>query len=510
MNGFFDDPLLLQLVLLQAKATIVLAAACATLLVWRNASAARRACIAQLALFAVLLMPAAWLLLPPWHVTAPADIAAAAIAPAALPASATATSTLPSPAAHAATFISWRAIVVGLWLAGAAVLALRLAAGIARLAALDRAAAPVTDPAWQAALATLRSELALRRPVALKLSNQIASPLSWGWLRPAILIDPHTLANAHPRDVIAHELGHVERRDWLALLLARLATALYWFHPLAWLLARRMFDDSERAVDDRVLAGGEPPSRYAATLLAVCSRAPGMPAVAIASSGSLLRQRIAALLEAGRRRSPVSARQYVAGTLLAACCTAPLAALEPAHDAPLPQGFIAGAGAQAARQLDALGNPHFAALAQALRARDFNRRHAQGVAVPFEGRGAVEPLRLAARDPDATVRQLAAWGFSELRYDDTAATVNGLLHDPALAVRGEAARALGDIGAARQAPALVQALRDPSPLVRRQAAHALGDLRIWATRNALEKAAGDADASVQAEARWALKELDGA
>ena len=51
--------------------------------------------------------------------------------------------------------------------------------------------------------------------------------------------------------ILLHELGHVVRRDWLALILARLAIGLFWFNPLVWLLARRLEDETESAADQR-------------------------------------------------------------------------------------------------------------------------------------------------------------------------------------------------------------------------------------------------------------------
>jgi beta-lactamase regulating signal transducer with metallopeptidase domain len=71
------------------------------------------------------------------------------------------------------------------------------------------------------------------------------------------------------RIVLSHELAHVLRNDWLLQFCAELLRACFWFHPLAWIAARQIRQESERACDDAVLNSGIAAPEYASQLLAL-------------------------------------------------------------------------------------------------------------------------------------------------------------------------------------------------------------------------------------------------
>jgi beta-lactamase regulating signal transducer with metallopeptidase domain len=106
---------------------------------------------------------------------------------------------------------------------------------------------------------------------------------------------------------LLHELAHIERRDALSILVARLACALHWYNPLVWIAAERIRSLQERACDDAVLRSGAVPSDYAQFLLDVAAHTSGVTRLARASigmtHGSSLRARIVAILDPHATRS---------------------------------------------------------------------------------------------------------------------------------------------------------------------------------------------------------------
>jgi TonB family protein len=151
----------------------------------------------------------------------------------------------------------------------------------------------------------------------------VNSPLTWGALRPVILLPAYIEAwSEEKREVVLrHERAHIHRRDWLWQLFAQVVTAVFWFHPMAWLAASRLRQEAELATDDLVLAAGAESSDYAAQLLEVARhlgrRFPsGAVAVTMVRS-SALTERITAILDAARVRA--RAGRALRAAIMAAC-----------------------------------------------------------------------------------------------------------------------------------------------------------------------------------------------
>ncbi len=150
----------------------------------------------------------------------------------------------------------------------------------------------------------------MRRHVTLRRSNDAHVPLTWGWFWPVVLL-PHDADDWNEElraAVLLHELSHVRRGDCLTQQLAHLACALHWHNPLAWLAARQMRRERERACDDEVVLAGVRSSDYADLLVSLAQGHPtprnlGIAAVAMGrSSADNLELRVRAILDPHRDR----------------------------------------------------------------------------------------------------------------------------------------------------------------------------------------------------------------
>ena len=228
---------------------------------------------------------------------------------------------------------SW---AVALWAAGLASVLLWCLSGHLGLRRLARTATPLADGDWRALLAETASLTGVRRPVELRASEAVATPLTWGARRPIVVLP--TSAASWPaerrRAALLHELAHVARHDYLAQLLATAACALYWFHPAAWMAARRLRQESERACDDRVLASGTPAAEYAAQLLEVARNAGALRSAGVAvaigmARPSTLEGRLLAVLDESVPRRTLPPRARLAAGVAAALALVPFAGLTP-------------------------------------------------------------------------------------------------------------------------------------------------------------------------------------
>jgi beta-lactamase regulating signal transducer with metallopeptidase domain len=149
--------------------------------------------------------------------------------------------------------------------------------------------------------------LKIRRPVHLLHSDEESVPMTWGWLRPVVLLPAGSRAWSDERlqRVLLHELAHVARFDSFFQVLARGTCCLFWFHPAVWLAARHLRREAEMACDDVVVDLEGTPVAYAEDLLRIARLQSPLPlfAPALPMAGrSGLGQRVRAILEPSRRR----------------------------------------------------------------------------------------------------------------------------------------------------------------------------------------------------------------
>ncbi len=219
-------------------------------------------------------------------------------------------------------------IVAGFWIVGALVVFGRFALGVVALWRWTRSGAPVTDRAWTKPLETL----APRRRPRLISASAVEAPLSWGLPPGVVLVGKACLSKPETAGaVLAHELAHIRRGDWLFLALSRLALALFWFNPLVWLLHARLASRTEDAADAAALAVVDRRT-YARALVGLAADFRQSAAVGMAADAQSLTRRINRIMNARTARSRPVTMAIAIGALVA--LATPIAAVEITQQAP--------------------------------------------------------------------------------------------------------------------------------------------------------------------------------
>jgi len=356
------------LIAIALKSLLIAGLTLGLLTLMKRRSAAERSWVAHIGLLALVIMALAPLVLPSWNVEAPALLgrtstveAAAADSPpmTAVASVPVAARPLPDIKVPARPTLSPTAAAMALYAVPAAILLFITALALARLIALRARADVLVDGHWLSALARAQRRMGFKHGTALLTSNELSSPISWGLMRPVILLNNRAVeASGEAEAIIAHELAHVARMDWIKLLLARVATAMFWFNPFVWLLAREAHQLREEAADDAVLAADIEDTDYAQLLVGVARHeCPGLllSAHGVAPSRNSLARRVARVLDGKSVRGPV-ARSFALGVFTGAVLiAAPLAALTLT-----PGGTSKKASANAAGPID-VSKPYYAA-----------------------------------------------------------------------------------------------------------------------------------------------------
>lgn len=192
-----------------------------------------------------------------------------------------------------------------IWMVGVGVSLCLLASGFARLTWLASRAERICNGRWVELADEMSRHYGLHRHVVLLQGAQSALLAAWGLLWPRIILPASAgqWTEERVRIVLAHELAHIQRRDWLTQIIAEMLRSIYWFNPLVrragglvWIACQRLRRESEQACDDAVLKVGVEPSAYATQLvtLARALRPPYSAALGLARSSSL-EKRIAAI-----------------------------------------------------------------------------------------------------------------------------------------------------------------------------------------------------------------------
>jgi beta-lactamase regulating signal transducer with metallopeptidase domain/uncharacterized protein involved in exopolysaccharide biosynthesis len=203
-------------------------------------------------------------------------------------------------------------LLVACWSIGVFIFSWRLLQGCRQLKRLRRVQTEPLDSVWMETLDDLRCRLNISRPVQILKSGLVEVPTVIGWLRPLILLPAGSLLGLTPGQleaILAHELAHVARNDYLVNAFQLIVETVMFYHPAVWWISRCIREEREHCCDDLVIRAGSDRIEYASALATLEElRAISSP-LAFAASGGVLVKRIRRLIGGPGNDGPMRARE---------------------------------------------------------------------------------------------------------------------------------------------------------------------------------------------------------
>ncbi len=166
---------------------------------------------------------------------------------------------------------AWVGWIMVLWGIGATLWTARITLGEVRVRGLAGRSQLLQTSQMKSTAENVCLRLRISRVVAVRSSAETPVPFTRGVFRASVFLpaEAHQWSRTQLEFVLAHELAHLNRHDYLTQMLAQVACALFWFHPLVWLAAFEMRKEREQACDDVVLSLGHRATDYAEFLFAL-------------------------------------------------------------------------------------------------------------------------------------------------------------------------------------------------------------------------------------------------
>jgi len=226
----------------------------------------------------------------------------------------------PAPRAHASV-LQW---FFWIWLVGVALLSAWHAAAWALSQMLRRRGVTPSDDVL-ALVGRIARRLRIRRAVVVRQTLKAAAPMVIGWLKPALVLPASILTGLTPSEleaVLAHELAHVRRHDYLVNLVQTVVETLLFYHPGVWWLSCRIRSEREFCADDLAMSVCQRRDVYARSLLALAEMVRAPSHRAVAATGGHFLTRIRRIVHLSDQRSPTRqfARHSAVVAVMATAC----------------------------------------------------------------------------------------------------------------------------------------------------------------------------------------------
>ncbi len=178
-------------------------------------------------------------------------------------------------------------LILVFWVLGVALFMLRLLGGLSYIYYLKNRMNFPADEYWMDLIQDLSERAGLKKGVELVESAMVRTPMVVGFLKPMILFPMGVINRLSPEEVeaiLAHELAHVLRNDYVFNILQSVVEALFYFHPAVWWMSAQISNERESACDDIAINLIKNKMNYARALVAIQEMAyfPMTPALAFA------------------------------------------------------------------------------------------------------------------------------------------------------------------------------------------------------------------------------------
>jgi TonB family protein len=197
-------------------------------------------------------------------------------------------------------------VVVG-WTTGVLLLTVQLLGGWVHIVRMRRRARPPHVREWVTTVSRLAGRLGIRRSVQLLESTLVGLPVMIGWLRPVILVPVGLFAGLTPDQIeaiLAHELAHVRRGDYVVNALQRVVEIVLFYHPAVWWVSACVRREREHCCDDLAAPLSSSRLTYARALLALEQQRGRVPALAMGVAGTGLFARIRRIVDPAATPNP--------------------------------------------------------------------------------------------------------------------------------------------------------------------------------------------------------------
>ena len=222
--------------------------------------------------------------------------------------------------------------IVGAWGLGIVLLSIYHLGGWVQVQRLRRQHTRPLGARWDRTFIQLAARLRVTRPVRLLESALVQVPAVVGWLRPVILVPASAVAGLSPKEleaILAHELAHVRRHDYLVNVLQAVVETMLFYHPAVWWISNRIRVEREDCCDDLASRACGGPLPYARALAAMeelrgDGSAQPLPRTALAATGGSLLRRIRRLTGRPAPAGPPRPGPLAAAALVLVCSLVPL------------------------------------------------------------------------------------------------------------------------------------------------------------------------------------------